>query len=93
MDFLVNIAISVPPELAESELKSLIKAESARARELAEAGVLLRLWRSSGSWANWGLWQAEDRAALDRSLASLPLHPYMTVTVHPVEQHPNDPEA
>jgi muconolactone D-isomerase len=92
MEFLVNIVIDVPAQVPRTELKRLIQAESMRARELAEAGILLRLWRTAGVWTNWGLWAASDRAALDKHLGSLPLYSYMRVTVHPLRDHPNDPQ-
>ncbi|MGH3217642.1 MAG: muconolactone Delta-isomerase [Streptosporangiaceae bacterium] len=91
MEFLVHIIIEPPDSLEPDALRRLREAEAARAAELAGSGVLLRLWREPGRWANWGLWAARDEADLDAALGSLPLRPYMGVTVHPLEAHPSDP--
>jgi muconolactone D-isomerase len=69
----------------------LAVAEAARAVELAEAGILRRIWRVPGQWANWGLWEAPDATALHEALQSLPFFPWLEITVHPLAQHPNDP--
>ena len=50
-----------------------------------------RLWRVPGRWANWGLWEAPDATALHEALNSLPLWPWMSIRVHPLARHPNDP--
>ncbi|MFF2655558.1 muconolactone Delta-isomerase [Streptomyces sp. NPDC058045] len=91
MDFLVNVRIAVPPEVDDETVDLLRQAERRRAAELARRGFLVRLWRVPGAWENWGLWRAATEADLHHQLASLPLHPYMTIDVHPLEPHPNDP--
>ncbi|HEX6194282.1 MAG TPA: muconolactone Delta-isomerase family protein [Jiangellaceae bacterium] len=91
MEFLVNIEIEWPPDGGESDRERLFAAELTRGRELAVAGVMKRLWRVPGRWANWGLWEAEDATALHEALSSLPLWPWMNITVHPLARHTNDP--
>ena len=71
----------------------LFAAEIERGQELAREGIMKRLWRVSGRWAHWGLWEASDATALHAALSSLPLWPWMDVTVHPLAQHVNDPAA
>ncbi len=90
MDFLVRIDIRADG-VDPATLERLRAREARRAAELAEAGHLRRLWRVPGRWANWGLWQAADAARLHEVLDSLPLRPYMTITVHPLDPHPSDP--
>ena len=91
MEFLVNIEINWPPDADEQRREQLFADELARGRELAEAGRMVRLWRVPGRWANWGLWEAEDATALHQAISSLPLWPWMDVTVHPLARHVNDP--
>jgi muconolactone delta-isomerase len=91
MEFLVHIEIAPPAAVPADTLARLREAEAARAAELGGAGVLLRLWREPGRWANWGLWASQDETALHAAIGSLPLRPYMTVAVHALEAHPNDP--
>lgn len=90
-EFLVAIDFTVPEDMSQSHLDALRVAESVRARELSAAGHLVRLWRVPGRWANWGLWRAADEVELRELLASLPLFPLASITVHPTEIHPNDP--
>jgi len=71
--------------------KALREQEATRARELAETGLLRRLWRVPGRRENWGIWCADDADRLHDALASLPLFPYLKITVHPLASHPNDP--
>jgi muconolactone D-isomerase len=89
MDFLVHMEVArIESEDREKKLREL---ESIRGRELAEQGIMVRLWRVPGRRANWGIWRANDHDQLHEALASLPLFPYLTITVHPLATHPNDP--
>jgi muconolactone D-isomerase len=89
MEFLVSIKISPPS--GEEDSAKLYAAEATRARELADMGIIRRLWRVPGQRANWGLWEAKDATALHQAISSLPLYPYMEVNVHPLAEHPSDP--
>jgi muconolactone D-isomerase len=93
MDFLVRIKNQAPPTLVGAELENLVRAESARAKELAAQGTLLRLWRIAGQKVNVGIWRANDATELHSALASLPFFPYLEIEVFPLAQHPNDPKA
>lgn len=91
MEFLVNVEVDWPPEGDAEQLAELTAAERARAAELVAEGTILRLWRIPGRWANWGLWETEDATALHRAISSLPLFPWLSVTVEPLASHPSDP--
>ncbi|MFF2615338.1 muconolactone Delta-isomerase family protein [Kitasatospora sp. NPDC058046] len=91
-EFLVEITTSVPEGTAEEEVDRRRAAEAVRARELAATGHLARLWRPVGERRSIGVWLAADEARLRAEvLGSLPLRPWMTVVVTPLEPHPNDP--
>ncbi|MHB1927941.1 MAG: muconolactone Delta-isomerase [Acidimicrobiales bacterium] len=90
-EWLVEIEIRWPPDGDNAERERLVEAEGRRAGELAEAGMLRRLWRIPGRWANVGLWRAADAAELHAALSSLPLFPRMEVVVRPLCTHPSDP--
>jgi muconolactone D-isomerase len=92
LEFLVRIEVRYPVDGDRGELARLSTAEASRAAELARAGVLRRLWRIPGRFANWGLWEVDDATALHAALRSLPLFPWMDVEVQPLAAHPNDPE-
>ena len=90
-EFLVYIEVNWPPD-GEEELKSqLIAAESARGAELIADGLLRRLWRVPGRWANWGIWRAGSADELHQAISSLPFFPWLDVRVHPLAVHPSDP--
>jgi muconolactone D-isomerase len=91
MDFLVQIQVNLPPDTDPSRRDALVAAESARATELAEQGVIYRLWRVPGRWSNVGIWRAADATALHEAICSLPMHPWLDVMVTPLGRHPNDP--
>ncbi len=78
MEFLVHIDVLWPGDGDRAERERLVAAEGVRARELAEAGIIQRLWRIPGRWANWGLWAAPDATALHAAIASLPLYPWLS---------------
>lgn len=91
MEFLVHIEIG-RIEGDEDAQRELLQKEASRAKELATQGVLRSLWRVPGRRANWGIWVADDCDQLHAAISSLPLFPYLTVTVHPLARHPNAPQ-
>jgi muconolactone D-isomerase len=91
MDFLIQITTHVPDDAAPGEFDRRRAAEAVRARELAAAGHLVRLWRPVGEMRSVGIWRAADADEMATVLGSLPLHSWMTIAVTPLEPHPNDP--
>jgi muconolactone D-isomerase len=95
MEYLTDLATTVPEGTSPTKVDELREAETVRAAELAKAGHLVRLWRpplGPGEWRSIGLFRAADEAELREVLASLPLHIWMKVTITPLTPHPNDPE-
>lgn len=92
MEFLALIDVHWPADRDPEELARTLAAETASVRDLAAAGTLKRLWRVPGRWANWSLWEVPDAMALDGALASLPMYPWLKITVHPLAAHPSDPD-
>jgi muconolactone D-isomerase len=88
MLFMVNIEVSVPADLPQTEKDDLRRRETDRALELMKANKLRRIWRIIGQVANFSVWEADSLEELHANLGSLPLYPYMKVTVTPVIQHP-----
>ena len=93
MEFLVRIDVGWPTDGDSRKKAELLEAEARRGRELAADGVIVRLWRVPGRWANVGIWSAPDATALHESLSSLPLYPWLTIDVEPLAHHPSDPGA
>ena len=94
MEFLVDMVTTVPAGVTEPEIDAVRARESARSRELAAQGHLLRLWRpplNPGEWRTWGLFRAADATELEGLLASMPLRVWRHDTVTPLAVHPSDP--
>ena len=92
MEFLVEITNTWPADGDAGRKDALVKAEAARAKELAAAGILRKLWRIPGTICNVGLWEAPDATALHQALSSLPFFPWLDIEVRPLAAHPNDPQ-
>jgi muconolactone D-isomerase len=90
VEFLVRFEVNAPESMAPKERERLRSLERARAAELREQGVLKRLWRVPGRRAVIGLWDAADATALHEALASLPMFPWMDVTIEPLAMHPQE---
>ncbi len=93
MEFLVEIEVRWPPDGDPKRRDALIAAEAKRAKELAGAGIIKRVWRVPGEWKNVGLWEAPDATAVHEAITSLPFFPWLSVKVRPMAEHPNDPRA
>lgn len=91
-EFLVELTTTVPEGTDQAEVDRIRAAEAVRAGELAAQGHLFRLWRPVGELRSIGVWRAEDETELrEKVLGSLPLWPWMTAVVTPLQSHPNDP--
>ena len=94
MEYLVVMTTRVPGGTSEEAIDDIRRRESARSRELASQGHLLRLWRpplQPGEWRSLGLFAADDGDDLERVLASMPLRVWRTDEVTPLSRHANDP--
>jgi len=94
VEYLVTMTTNVPAGTSEETVNEVRAREAARARELAAAGHLLRLWRpplAPGEWRTLGLFAADDTVELEKILASMPLRIWRSDEVTPLSPHPNDP--
>jgi muconolactone delta-isomerase len=90
MEFLVRAENRMAPDTPEEERNRLRMSERGRAEELREAGILRRLWRVPGRNAWVGLFEVPDATVLHDVLASLPMFPWLDVTVEAVATHPQE---
>ena len=94
MEFLVTMTTHVPEGTSTAAVDDVRAREAARSWELAGQGHLLRLWRpplAPGEWRSLGLFEADDRAALETVLLSMPLRMWRTDDPVVLSPHPNDP--
>jgi muconolactone delta-isomerase len=60
--------------------------------ELIKSGKLRRLFRIVGRRANFSIWDADSFEELHENLLSLPMHPWMEITVTSLIEHPSETE-
>ena len=94
MEYLVDFTITVPHDTPPAEFEERTAGEGTRVAELAEQGHALRVWKplpEDGRWRALGLYRAADDSELQAILESLPLYPWMEITVVSLAEHPSDP--
>lgn len=87
MIFYVNTTTNFPNDWTQEKLSDMLAQETAAAIELMKRGVLLRIDRVVGRGGNISLWETASLEALDETLQSLPLAPYLKFNVTPLMKH------
>lgn len=88
MLFMVRIKVELPGEMDPARVQELGEAETARGIELVQAGKLRKLWRIVGERANFSIWETDTLEEFHANISSLPLHPWMSIDVTPMIEHP-----
>jgi muconolactone D-isomerase len=94
MDYLVEFVINIPDDAPPAEIDQRLAGETTRVAELAAQGRALRVWKplpEDGRQRALGLYRAASDEELEAILDSLPLRPWMEVSVTALAKHPNDP--
>jgi muconolactone D-isomerase len=94
MDYLVEFVITIPDDAPPAEVAQRTADETTRVAELAAQGRVLRVWKplpEDGHRRALGLYRAASDEELEAILDSLPLRPWMEVSVTALAKHPNDP--
>lgn len=89
MLYCVRMDVRVPHDVDTDHFERLKAAEKVRAQELQRAGKWPHLWRVAGRYANVSVFDVADHDELHDILSSLPLFPFMDVTVTPLARHPS----
>jgi muconolactone D-isomerase len=93
MEWLVHTHNRLPADTPAAERERLRAAERERAMELRAAGVLRKLWRTPGSAGTVALYDCRDATHLHEALSSLPMFPWMEVSIEPLAEHPQEAQA
>ena len=94
MDYLVEFIITIPAHATPREIEDRSAGETTRVAELAAEGHVLRVWKplpEDGRRRALGLYRAASDEELEAILDSLPLRPWMEISVTALAEHPNDP--
>ena len=89
MLFKVEMSVHVPSELAPAAFQQLKDQEKARSHELQKAGIWRHLWRVVGQYSNVSIFDVESHSQLHDILTSLPLFPFMSISVIALCRHPS----
>lgn len=85
----VRMDVHPPRDLDPAAFEKLKSEEKARALELQRQGKWLHLWRITGQYANHSVFDVSDHDELHVILSTLPLFPFMKVSVTAISQHPS----
>ena len=89
MLFHVRMDVDIPRDLDATATEKLLADEKALSQKLQKAGTWCNLWRIVGQYANISIFDVENPSQLHQILTSLPLFPFMKITVTPLCHHPS----
>jgi muconolactone D-isomerase len=89
MLFHVEMQVRIPPTLDRALAEQLKQEERAIAQALQRSGVWRHLWRLVGCYANVSIFDVDSPAQLHDILSTLPLFPFMEITVRALCRHPS----
>jgi muconolactone delta-isomerase len=95
VEYLITMTTHVPDDASEADVVGMQRREAARSGQLADVGVLERLWRpplQPGEWQSIGLFASGTADELEEALSSMPLRAWRSDEVVPLGHHSNDPE-
>ena len=85
----VRMDVLLPTEMDASKANDLKTNEKALSQKLQEQGKWRHIWRLAGEYSNFSIFDVESNEELHDIMMSLPLYPYMNVTVTPLLRHPS----
>lgn len=85
----VRMDVHVPRDMDPAAFEQLKAEEKARAAQLQREGRWRHLWRIAGAYANVSVFDVADHDELHAILSTLPLFPFMQITVTPLARHPS----
>jgi len=88
MEFLVRFEIGFPHDFPEGEKERIRAEEREHGERLWDSGVMKRIWRVPGRWGAIVVYEVESATHLHEMLSSLPLYPFMDITVEALADHP-----
>jgi muconolactone delta-isomerase len=83
MEFMIHATFRLQDQ---KEILPLLPQEQAAIKALREQGIVEALYISSDLSQVWIAMQGESQEQVEKSLASLPLHRYMTVEMAPLSK-------
>jgi muconolactone D-isomerase len=85
----VRMDVLLPTDMDADKVNELKATEKALSQKLQEQGKWRHIWRLAGEYSNFSIFDVESNEELHNIMMSLPLYPYMNVTVTPLLRHPS----
>lgn len=89
MLYCVRMDVKVPYDIDKERFERLKADEKACAQDLQRSGKWVHLWRIAGQYANISIFDVADHDELHNLLSTLPLFPFMEITVTALARHPS----
>jgi muconolactone D-isomerase len=89
MLFQVEMDVRLPHDMPPAQADELKRTERELAQQLQRDGKWRHLWRIAGRYANVSIFDVASHDELHTILSSLPLFPFMTMTVTALCRHPS----
>lgn len=89
MLFQVQMDVRIPHDLPAERADQLKRDERERAQALQKLGIWRHLWRHAGRYANTSIFDVGSTQELHDILSTLPLFPFMEISVTPLCRHPS----
>ena len=90
MLFHVRMDVHIPDDLDPGTRADLVARERAYSQDLQRSGEWPHIWRIVGEYSNVSIFDVADNDRMHEILSSLPLFPYMQISVTPLATHPSD---
>ncbi|MEM9773053.1 MAG: muconolactone Delta-isomerase family protein [Chloroflexota bacterium] len=85
----VEMTVDVPHGIDHDRFEILKREEREIAQMLQTQGIWRHLWRHVGLYANTSIFSVESLDQLHEILITLPLYPYLRLTITPLCRHPS----
>lgn len=89
MLYMVRMEVNLPADLDPTLRDRLVAAEREYSQGLQRAGKIAGIWRISGQFANYCLFDVADNEELHECVSGLPMFAYITTQVEALNRHPN----
>ena len=89
MLYLVHMDVSIPRDLPVEQVNEIKAREKAYSQDLQRDGRWAHIWRVTGEYASYSVFDVESNDELHNLLQALPLYPFMKIKVTALSQHPS----
>lgn len=85
----VKMDVNIPLDFDKQKIEEIKATEKAYSQKLQQQGKWRHLWRISGQYSNISIFDVASNEELHNILQGLPLYPFMTIQVMPLNRHPS----